>query len=93
VSEHFYRMYRARMLRRAQEEIASKGPPEAPWQKFPEIPNSVSIGWRMGTSEAYLSFTFYPWWWSLSDAQKLAYLDETNAPADWRERLQPRPRE
>jgi hypothetical protein len=75
------------MRRKAQEEIRRNGPPEAPWRKFPQIPNSVSLGWRMGTGEAYLDFTFYPWWRSLTETQRLEYLESTRAPADWRERL------
>jgi hypothetical protein len=81
------RIFKAQLRRKAQEEILRSGPPKAPWQRFPEIPNSVSIGWRMGEGEGYLDFTFYPWWQSLTESQRLEYLDATEAPDDWRERL------
>lgn len=81
------RIWRVLKLQRAQEEIRRSGPPQAPWQRFPEIPNSVSIGWRMGTGESYLDLTFFPWWHSLSRDEQLQYLDATAAPRDWRELL------
>jgi hypothetical protein len=75
------------VLRQAQEEIRRNGPPEAPWRKFPKIPNCVSLGWRMGEGEGYLAFWFFPWWATLTEGQRIEYLDATRAPVDWRERL------
>ncbi|HET9954326.1 MAG TPA: hypothetical protein VFQ61_07475 [Polyangiaceae bacterium] len=67
-----------------QQEKGHTEPPQAPWLKFPHIPGSVSMGWRMGAGENYLFYTFYPWWDSLPDARREEYLDATCAPADWR---------
>lgn len=41
----------------------------------------------MGYGEAYLRFTFFPWWRRLGSAQKLCYLDTWSAPRDWRRLL------
>ncbi len=87
LSYRWHRIWRSRMLRAAREEIRKNGPPEAPWQRFPKIPNSSSIGWRMGEGEGYLQFTFYPWWRSITPEQRAEYLEATNPPRDWREIL------
>ncbi|MCA9600232.1 MAG: hypothetical protein KC776_43310 [Myxococcales bacterium] len=55
--------------------------------KFPDVPSSTSLAWRMGYGEAYLRFTFFPWWRRLGSAQKLCYLDTWSAPRDWRRLL------
>jgi hypothetical protein len=67
--------------------IAKNGPPEAPWRKFPKIPNRYSLGWKMGLGEMYLAVEFLPWWRAQSRQQREAYLALTQAPDDWREYL------
>jgi hypothetical protein len=81
-------MIHSRLEREAQDEIARTGPPQAPWEKFPKIPGSVSIGWQMGSGEAYLRHAFYPWWRSLTADEKRRYLDTRDCPPDWRELLE-----
>jgi hypothetical protein len=88
VSARLVRLVRARLQRAAQLHIAQHGPPEPPWRKFPNLPGASSGDWRQGMSGAYLDFTFDPWWRTLSDNEKVAYLDAHAAPADGRWLLQ-----
>lgn len=76
-----------RLTREARQRIAEHGPPEAPWKKFPKLPNCYSLGWRMGVSETYLTVEFFPWWRTQTPSERAAYLAANEAPDDWRDHL------
>lgn len=56
-----------------------------PWVEFPTA-HPISINWRMGAGEAYLS-QFYAWWTeadaSASEESRLDYIKSWPMPAAW----------
>jgi hypothetical protein len=59
--------------------------PAPPWRVFPEItPEDVSVHMRQGRAEPYFDAVWRPFWSSLSEAERSAYLDRWNASGAWR---------
>jgi hypothetical protein len=55
-----------------------------PWVQYPDTEPWWG-GWRQGTSEEWLQRTWLPFWRSLSDANREAYLQRWPPPTDdWR---------
>jgi len=53
-----------------------------PWKAFPEIQPS-SIGWRMGSGEAYL-LEFEAWFACQQDPFRKRFSEQYPEPAEWR---------
>ncbi len=56
----------------------------APWVAFPEInPTELSAYLKQGTSEAWFDQVWRPFWNSLNQKERLAYLQHWDASPEW----------
>ena len=56
--------------------------PRPMWDIFPDL--SADDVQNQGAVDAYIDHIFLPYWQSLSECLKAAYLDKHNATDDWR---------
>lgn len=61
--------------------------PPPPWQVFPEI-DADGLGSLQGSLEHWWQSFWWPYWQSLSQAQRKQWLQEPSHPEGWREYLQ-----
>jgi hypothetical protein len=61
---------------------------EPPWIVFPRLdPDELSRHLKQGVTEPWFDQKWRPFWLSLSEAQRVQYLDHWKAPARWRDAI------
>jgi hypothetical protein len=62
---------------------------EPPWVVFPRLdPDELSQHLKQGVAEPWLDQKWRPFWSSLSEIQRLEYLDHWKASTKWRDAIQ-----
>lgn len=59
--------------------------PHPMWVVFPHL--AANDPQNQGAVDGYIDYIWLPYWQSLSEGEKAAYLDEHNASPDWREAI------
>jgi hypothetical protein len=60
--------------------------PHPPWVEYPDE-EPFWGGWRQGSGEFWLHYTWFPYWRKLTQNQRLAYLERWHVPDNWREHI------